>query len=190
MKIAFLSFGILVYLLPVVVQRIMEVETVYLQTSYTLGASFWQTLRTVYWPAVFSKLIDDIRVLTAISWTYIIIAELLNRQGGIGALIFLKSKMGQIDKVFAILLLIIVVGFLQDRIFSYIDKRLCPHKYFKSTPSGLQESQYGIFLILLTLLFKAILGSMMGSMFVWIGIFAGLAMIAMGEFKILKEKSV
>src|SRR5690606_28863210 len=119
MKIAFLAFGILVYLLPVIVQRIREVEEVYVQTAFTLSATNWQTFRSVYIPAVFSRLMDDIRVLTAISWTYIIIAELLNRQGGIGGLIFIKSKMGQIDRVFAMLLLIIGIGFLQDRLLSY-----------------------------------------------------------------------
>ena len=66
MKVTFLAFGILVYLIPVVVQRIDEVQSVYLQTVYTLGASAWQTVKTVYIPYVLSKLIDDIRVLTAI----------------------------------------------------------------------------------------------------------------------------
>ena len=124
MKIAFLAFGIIVYLLPVVVQRIDEVGDVYLKTVFTLGATDWQTIRTVYIPAVMSRLIDDIRVLTAISWTYIIIAELLNRQGGIGSLIYIKARQGQTEKVFAILIVIILIGFIQDRIFVFIDKRI------------------------------------------------------------------
>jgi len=94
MKIAFLTFGIIVYILPVVVQWIDEFGDVYLKTVFTLGATDWQTIRTVYIPAVMSKLVDDIRGLTAISWTYIIIAELLNRQGGIGSLIYVKARQG------------------------------------------------------------------------------------------------
>ena len=39
MKVTFLAFGILVYLIPVVVQRIDEVQSVYLHTVYTLGAN-------------------------------------------------------------------------------------------------------------------------------------------------------
>ncbi|MEL7021674.1 MAG: ABC transporter permease subunit, partial [Bacteroidota bacterium] len=58
MKIAFLAFGIIVYLLPVVVQRIDEVKDVYLKTTFTLGATDWQTIRTVYIPSVMSKLMD------------------------------------------------------------------------------------------------------------------------------------
>jgi len=184
MKVAFLAFGILVYLLPVIVQRIREVEDVYVQTAFTLGANNWQAFRSVYLPAVFSRLMDDIRVLTAISWTYIIIAELLNRQGGIGGLIFIKSKMGQIDRVFAILLLIILIGFVQDRIFSYMDTRLNPHKYLKNKWPGIQECQYGIFFILLVLLVKALFPALLSGTLVGIGVLGGIAMIGMGELKL------
>lgn len=185
MKIAFLAFGILVYLLPVIVQRIQEVEDVYVQTAFTLSATNWQTIRSVYIPAVLSKVMDDIRVLTAISWTYIIIAELLNRQGGIGGLIFVKSKMGQIDKVFAILLLIIFIGFIQDRIFSYIDKRICPHKYLKHKLPGLQECQYGIYFFLLVLLVNTLFPNVIPVIGTWIALLGSLAMIGMGEMRIL-----
>jgi NitT/TauT family transport system permease protein len=148
MKVAFLAFGIIVFLLPVVIQRIDEVKDVYLKTVFTLGATNWQTIKTVYLPSVFSVLIDDIRVLTAISWTYIIIAELINRQLGIGGLIYLKGRQGQIDKVFGILIVIIVIGFLQDRLFVYLDRRLFTHKYYKKALIGSKETLYGIFTLL------------------------------------------
>jgi NitT/TauT family transport system permease protein len=129
MKVQFLAFGIIVYLLPVVIQRITEVDKVYLQTSYTLGATSWQTIRTVYWPYVTSKLFDDIRVLTAISWTYIIVAELVNKTGGVGALIFTAARQSRLDKVFAILFVIIIIGIIQDRIFIWLDKKLFRFKH-------------------------------------------------------------
>ena len=130
MKVHFLAFGILIYLLPVVVQRIDDVSSVYLKTVYTLGATPWQTVRTVYIPAVLSKLLDDIRVLTAISWTYIIVAENIDSsQGGIGALIWrVGQRQGRIDKVFALLIIIILIGVLQDRLFIRLDRALFPYK--------------------------------------------------------------
>lgn len=185
MKIAFLAFGILVYLLPVIVQRIRDVEEVYVQTAFTLSATNWQTIRSVYIPAVFSKVMDDIRVLTAISWTYIIIAELLNREGGIGGLIFIKSKMGQIDRVFAMLLLIILIGFIQDRIFSYMDTRICPHKYLKYKLPGIQECQYGLAFIVLMLLAKTILPDVIPAILVWIALAGGVIMVLLGEIRII-----
>lgn len=129
MKVAFLAFGIIVYLLPVVVQRVREVEEVYVQTAYTLGASKWQQIRTVFIPAVLSRVSDDVRVLVAISWTYIIVAELVNaNSGGIGALAFKSARQSSIDKVFALLLVIIIIGFIQDKLFLLLDRILFPYK--------------------------------------------------------------
>jgi NitT/TauT family transport system permease protein len=129
MKIQFLAFGIAVYLLPVVVQRVVELDAVYQQTAFTLGASKWKMLKTVFFPGVLPTLFDDIRVLTAISWTYIIVAELLNRTGGIGAMIYASARQSRIDKVFALLLVIILVGFLQDKLLAWMDRKIFPHKY-------------------------------------------------------------
>lgn len=189
MKVAFLAFGILVYLLPVVVQRINEVEEVYLKTVFTLSATNWQMVRTVYLPSVLSKLMDDIRVLTAISWTYIIIAELLNREGGVGAMIWLNGKYGKVDKVFAWLIIIIAVGFLQDRLFVYLDQRLFPHKYYKTVVNGLKEVKIGFLLILgsvmLVLLLSAFFPGLGDVLFnlMYITVITGLIMILYGEFR-------
>ncbi len=129
MKINFLAFGIMIYLIPIIIQRIKEVKEVYIKTVYTIGATDWQTIKTVYIPSVLSRLMDDLRVLTAISWTYIIVAENQASQGGLGTLLFTSKRMGRPDKIFAILLILIIIGIIQDRLFVYLDKKLFPHKY-------------------------------------------------------------
>lgn len=129
MKVAFLAFGILVYLVPVIVQRIDEVREVYLKTVFTLGATNWQTIKSVYIPSVVSRISDDIRVLTAISWTYITVAEMLNNTGGLGGLIFRFRRQSNIEYAFVILIVIIIIGILQDYILRLIDRTLFPYKY-------------------------------------------------------------
>ena len=194
MKVAFLAFGIIVYLLPVVAQRVREVQDVYTKTVFTLGATNWQTIKSVYIPSVMSKVMDDIRVLTAISWTYIIIAELLNKTNGIGALIYQKARGGQIEKVFAILFVIILIGFAQDKIFEFIDKRLMPFKTVNAITPGIKESQYGIYTILVILFLTILIGSVVNlSAISWgsilpIVVVSGMLIIAYGEFKIFNAK--
>lgn len=128
MKIQFLSFGIFVYLLPTVVQRIHEVDKVYLDTTYTLGATKWQQFYTVYLPSVLSRVSDDIRVLVAISWTYLVVAEVINKSGGLGALAYVSARQSKVDQVFAVLILIMIIGILQDKLLFYLDKFLFPYK--------------------------------------------------------------
>ncbi len=131
MKIQFLAFSIIVYLVPVAVQCVDDVDQVHVDMAKTLGASKWQTIKWIFFPGAMSKMIDYIRVIVATSWTYIIIAEVINKNAGIGALISTVSRQNRIDKVFAGVLVIAIVGMLQDLAFMMIDKTLYPFKYTK-----------------------------------------------------------
>lgn len=129
MKVHFLSFGIMLYLIPVVVQRIDEIEQIHKQTITTLGATKWQKIKHLYFPYAMSKIFDDIRVLVAISWTYIVIVELYNKEGGLGGMIFVSAKQSQTAQIYALVLIIIGFGYLQDLLFKYLDKAIFPFKY-------------------------------------------------------------
>lgn len=188
MKIAFLAVGIIVYLIPVVMNRIYDVEDTMVQTSFTMGARPWQQIKKIFFPAAISNLIDDIRVLTAISWTYIIIAELLNKETGIGALIYTKARLGQTDRVFAILIVIILIGLLQDQLFKILDRLINPHKYYKSRVNGLSDGRIGVY-SWLTALILGILVGIIPSLsvlvyFAWVLAAAGAIFIGWGFYKI------
>lgn len=187
MKIAFLAVGIIVYLIPVVMKRIYDVDDTMIQTSFTMGAKPWQQIKKIFFPAAISNLIDDIRVLTAISWTYIIIAELLNKETGIGGLIYTKARLGQTDRVFAVLIVIVLIGLLQDQLFKLIDKLINPHKYYKSRIDGLSDGRIGVFAWLIAII-CGILGGTWGFMtyLAWILAAAGTIFIGWGFYKINK----
>ena len=128
MKIQFLAFSIFVYLVPAIIQRINEVPEVYMQTVETLGASKWQTIRYVFLPGVLSAAYVDMRMLAALSWTYVVVVELVNtNDGGVGALSYLATRQSRIDKVFAVLIIIMLIGFAQDYVLKFIGKKLFPH---------------------------------------------------------------
>ena len=128
MKVNFLAVGILVYLIPTVVQRVLETDNVYKQTLQTLGASTSQKLKYLYFPSVISRVFVDIIVLVAISWTYITIIEVINQQGGLGAIVVGAGR-GRTDIVYAILALIIGLGRLNDFLLRNRDKKWFKFKY-------------------------------------------------------------
>lgn len=127
-KVNFLAVGILVYLLPVVVQRVVETEEVHKQTIATLNANAWQKLRHLYIPSVMSRVFIDIIVLVAIGWTYISVIEVVNNQGGLGGIVVAAGR-GRSDIIYGILALIIGLGTLQDWLLRKWDRRLFKFKY-------------------------------------------------------------
>ena len=113
-KIAFLFLGVFVYLLPVVVNAVRAVPQEYVDTAYTLGASRLQAVFTVLLPAALPEIVEAFRVMNAIAWTYIILAELVNAQSGIGYILSLAQSHLKPEWSFAGILVVGVIGILTD----------------------------------------------------------------------------
>jgi NitT/TauT family transport system permease protein len=131
MKIQFLTFAILIYLITAVVGRVQETPQVYVDAVKTLGASKWQIIRTVFIPHVFSRVSTDFINIVAISWTYAVYVELINKQeGGIGALIYnLYFRQNETEKLYALILIMVGVGFCFDQLLRLLDRKVFPFKY-------------------------------------------------------------
>ncbi|HEU4796972.1 MAG TPA: ABC transporter permease [Pyrinomonadaceae bacterium] len=113
-KIAFLFLGVFVYLLPVVVSAIRLVPEELVQTALTLGASKFQVISTVLVPAALPEIFDSFRVMNAIAWTYVILAEAVNPEYGLGYMVELARTHQKASWSFAGLLVIGGIGLLTD----------------------------------------------------------------------------
>lgn len=134
MKASFLAFGIFIFALPSVIGKVLDLQdetnvkdNVYIQTAKTIGMNNWQMLRYVYIPYVLEKVYDDIRSLVAISYTYVVIAESLNKVGGIGAMIGTFTRQSRTPEIYALLFVIVLIGILQDYLFKKMKPILFPH---------------------------------------------------------------
>ncbi len=125
-KVAFLFLGTFVFLLPVVVDAIRVVPDELVQTSFTLGASRWQAIRTVLIPAALPQIFDSFRVMNAIAWTYIILAEIVNPQSGIGYILRLAEQHTKPAWSFAGILVVGVIGILTDLVIRGLNRVLFP----------------------------------------------------------------
>lgn len=113
-KIAFLFLGVFVYLLPVVVSAIRAVPEELVQTALTLGSTKLQAIRTVLLPAALPEIFDSFRVMNAILWTYVILAEAVNPEHGLGYMVELARTHQKASWSFAGLLVIGGIGLLTD----------------------------------------------------------------------------
>ena len=123
-KIAFLFLGVFVYLLPVVVSAIRAVPEELVQTALTLGASKAQVIRTVLLPAALPEIFDSFRVMNAISWTYVILAEAVNPEHGLGYMVELARTHQKASWSFAGLIVIGGIGLLTDFLIRTISQIL------------------------------------------------------------------
>ena len=132
MKITLLFLGTFVYLLPLVVETVDQVEDVYLKTAATLGASKWQIIRTILVPASLPAIYEALRVMFGIGWTYVMLAEFVSDEstgfgyGGIGDLINNLRRYGTLAEVLVCVILILVIGVVVDLLMGWLGKQLFP----------------------------------------------------------------
>lgn len=123
-KVAFLFLGTVVYLLPAVVDAVRLVPEELTQTAATLGASRWQIVWTVLVPAALPQIFDGFRVMNAIAWTYIILAEMVNAGAGLGYVLNLASRYNKPEWSFAGILVVGLIGLATDAVIGAVNRLL------------------------------------------------------------------
>jgi NitT/TauT family transport system permease protein len=123
-KIAFLFLGVFVFLLPVVVTAIRAVPEELVQTALTLGASRFQAVFSVLLPAALPDIFDSFRVMNAISWTYVVLAEFVNARSGIGYRIQLAGTHLHTVEVFVGIAVIGLIGLGTDALIRMLNRVL------------------------------------------------------------------
>ena len=127
-KIAFLAIAFFVFLLPMFVEAISAVDDTYLQTAQTLGASKWQTVRHVLLGVALPRLYDAMRMGFGIGWTYIILAEMVAAERGLGQIIIVAQRRAHPENIYLVLVVIVLVAFVTDKIWAYVGKQLFPYR--------------------------------------------------------------
>jgi NitT/TauT family transport system permease protein len=82
--------------------------------SYTLGARTGEVLRKVVIPYGLPGMIDAVRVNAAAAWGFVVIAELIAPDFGLGYRINHLGRFRQIDQMFAVLVVIGLIGVIID----------------------------------------------------------------------------
>jgi len=132
MKIAVLAMGTFVYMLPLIVETVAQVDDVYLQTAETLGASRWQIVRTILVPASLPAIFESMRVMFGIGWTYVMLAEFVSEAStgfgypGIGFLINELRRWGELSHVIVAVIFILLIGVAVDTFLGWVSEQLFP----------------------------------------------------------------
>lgn len=126
-KVMFLALAFVIYFLPLMVKAVEDVDNAYLQTSYTMGANRWQILRHVLLPIAFPQIVSAMRFGFGVGWSYIILAEMIAAERGMGWVILMAQRLGPKEHIYLALLVIIMVAYLTDKVWGKLYKYLFPY---------------------------------------------------------------
>lgn len=125
-KYTIIFLGTFFQLVLMVADSVSSVDRNLLNAARTLGASSFQRYKLVLFPAALPGLMDAFRVTIGWAWTYLVVAEMVAANSGLGYVILKSQRFLATDKIFSGLILIGLIGLLTDLIFRAITKVVVP----------------------------------------------------------------
>jgi NitT/TauT family transport system permease protein len=127
-KVGFLFIGCFVALLPLVIKSVADVSPAYLDVAVTKGASQWQLVSQVLFPVAQADIWDHLRGVYGVGWGWIILAEVVNGEKGLGYLISISERRGHTASIFAVIIVIVVIAVACDQIWRVTGRLLFPYR--------------------------------------------------------------
>lgn len=126
LKVVFLFLGAVVYLIPMTRDAILAVPRETHVLLKDLGGSDFEAIRLGVLPMAMPRIWDAITVSVSIMWTYITVAEYVNAESGLGAMIQNSKRFSAMDQVFAGIFVIIALALITNTVLVFLKSKLFP----------------------------------------------------------------
>lgn len=128
-KVGFIFIASVAFVVFDAAQAVASIDKDYLDTAYTLGANRRQVIQKVLVPLAMPDIFNSMRLLFGLAFGYIILAEVIGAEYGIGKLIQVSERRGPREHVYLILFFITLAAYFIDRILFTLQKFLFPYRY-------------------------------------------------------------
>jgi ABC-type nitrate/sulfonate/bicarbonate transport system permease component len=127
-KVMFIFIATVPFVYSDTVAAIAAVPDRYVETAQTLGATSFQIVRKVLVALALPNIYDGLRHLFGLAFGYIMLAELINAQHGLGYLLMTSQRRGLSEHIILILMIIGLLAFGIDRLLFWFQRGLFPYR--------------------------------------------------------------
>jgi NitT/TauT family transport system permease protein len=125
-KILMVFLGIVLYNAIMIADAVKFIPNELLDAAYTLGANRREIFTKVILPAALPSILDTFRVNIAGAWNFLVFAELIASQSGLGFRIIQSQRYIQTDKVLCCIAIIGAIGLVTDFLLNRLTIALTP----------------------------------------------------------------
>ena len=130
-KIAIIFIGTFFQMVLMVAEDVRRVPAAQVEAAQTMGANRSELIEKVIFPSAKPALLDTMRITMGWAWTYLVVAELVAANSGLGYAILRAQRFLQTDTIFAGIIVIGLIGLVTDQLFRWGHRRAFPWLYLK-----------------------------------------------------------
>jgi NitT/TauT family transport system permease protein len=128
-KIVLIVFGVAPFILRDVILRVTDIPREQVIKAQTLGASTWQMILGLVLPQVLPRLINSVRLSLGAAWLFVIAAEAITADAGLGYRIFLVRRYLAMDVILPYVAWITLLAFVMDLALRWLHDSLAWTRY-------------------------------------------------------------
>src|SRR3569623_838311 len=106
--------------------RVVDIPAEQIIKAQTLGASTWHVVLRVVLPQILPRLLNAVRLSLGPAWLFLIAAEAIAAENGLGYRSFLLRRYLAMDTILPYVLWITVLAFVADFLLRVVSRRLFP----------------------------------------------------------------
>ena len=107
-----------------VIDVVDDVDMRYIEMGLTSGFSKWEIFSKVIVPFCWPRVLDVLRINLSAAWTFLVAAELVGAERGLGHLIAVSQRFLRIGDLYAGILTFGIIGLTTDKFISSISRWL------------------------------------------------------------------
>ena len=130
-KIAIIFIGTFFQMVLMVAEDVRRVPAAQVEAAQTMGANRQELIEKVIFPSAKPALLDTMRITMGWAWTYLVVAELVAANSGLGYSILRAQRFLQTDTIFAGIIVIGLIGLLTDQAFRWVHRLAFPWLHLK-----------------------------------------------------------
>lgn len=123
-KIFLLWLGTFFQLVLLVADDMRRVPHEYVEIAFTLGAKPRQVLTDVAFRSMGPTLVDNLRITLGWCWTYLVLAEIVAADSGLGFVIWSARRFVKTPEVMAGVVVIGLIGLITDQLLRALHRRM------------------------------------------------------------------
>jgi NitT/TauT family transport system permease protein len=127
-KVMFIFIAVVPFVYSDAVTAVATVPERYVETAYTLGASAFQIVSKVLVALAIPDIYNSLRHLFGLAFGYIMLAELINAQYGLGYLLMTSQRRGLSEHIILILVIIGLLAYGIDRVLYWFQRGVFPYR--------------------------------------------------------------
>ena len=123
-KYSVIFLGVIFFIIQMVIDIIDDIDKQYFEMAFTMELSKMKIFQEIILPSSLPRILDVLRINLGAAWTFLVAAEIVGADKGLGHLIAVSQRYLRIENLFVGILSFGIIGIITDKLLDVFSRKV------------------------------------------------------------------